>query len=172
KWPDASEASRCSASTSAAKHRLARSTRGAATTSSIWNTDGKRRRPISRFAITSPALKNRAGHATISRRAGAAVEQSLSFSRGAKMHPTRSARGSRIIPRLRDSHARRCGVQAVAATLSLVAFANLVGAQDPTQVRRLLALLRGVEQEYREAFDENGALVRPMELEEAKLLLA
>ena len=88
------------------------------------------------------------------------------------MHPTRSARGSRTIPRPRDSHARRRGVRAVAVTLFLVAFANLVGAQDPTQVRRVLALLRGVEQEYREAFDENGALVRPMELEEAKLLLA
>lgn len=43
---------------------------------------------------------------------------------------------------------------------------------DPTQVHRLLRLLHGVEHEYREAFDPSGALVRPIELEEAALLLA
>jgi high-affinity iron transporter len=37
---------------------------------------------------------------------------------------------------------------------------------------RLLDLLRGVQGEYAEAFDDHGALVRPIELEEAGLLLA
>src|SRR4029078_13239656 len=37
---------------------------------------------------------------------------------------------------------------------------------------RLLDLLRGVQGEYAEAFDDHGALVRPLELEEAGLLLA
>lgn len=43
---------------------------------------------------------------------------------------------------------------------------------DPESARRLLGLLGGVAQEYEEAFDAGGALVRPMELEEARLLLA
>src|SRR4029453_14595532 len=37
---------------------------------------------------------------------------------------------------------------------------------------RVLALLRGVAGEYAEAFDADGRLARPVELEEASLLLA
>ncbi len=39
-------------------------------------------------------------------------------------------------------------------------------------VRRLLALFAGIRTEYQEAFDANGTLGRPIELEEARLLLA
>src|SRR5262245_126565 len=48
-------------------------------------------------------------------------------------------------------------------------------AATPEQVRaasRVLALLRGVAGEYAEAFDADGRLARPVELEEAGLLLA
>src|SRR5436190_15587820 len=48
-------------------------------------------------------------------------------------------------------------------------------AATPEQIQaggRLLDLLRGVQGEYAEAFDDHGALVRPIELEEAGLLLA
>src|SRR6185369_9529496 len=48
-------------------------------------------------------------------------------------------------------------------------------AATPEQVQagaRLLDLLRGVQGEYAEAFDDHGALIRPIELEEAGLLLA
>ncbi len=43
---------------------------------------------------------------------------------------------------------------------------------DSAAARRVLGLLRGVEQEYQEAFDDTGTLGRPLELEEATLLLA
>ncbi|TMA39371.1 MAG: cytochrome c [Deltaproteobacteria bacterium] len=43
---------------------------------------------------------------------------------------------------------------------------------DASGVRRLLAVLGGVVQEYGEAFTDDGALSRPIELEEAGLLLA
>src|SRR5262245_38010583 len=46
------------------------------------------------------------------------------------------------------------------------------GADRTADARRLLTLLAGVSGEYREAFDEPGRLVRTIELEEAKLLLA
>src|SRR4029453_16679161 len=46
------------------------------------------------------------------------------------------------------------------------------GADRTADTRRLLTLLAGVAGEYREAFDEHGRLVRTIELEEAKLLLA
>lgn len=42
---------------------------------------------------------------------------------------------------------------------------------DAAAVQRLLGLLGGVDQEYAEAFDAGGALVRPTELDEARLLL-
>lgn len=42
---------------------------------------------------------------------------------------------------------------------------------DTTQARTFLTLLGGVEHEYREAFDGAGKLVRPLELDEATLLL-
>ncbi|MBI3782688.1 MAG: cytochrome c [Deltaproteobacteria bacterium] len=38
--------------------------------------------------------------------------------------------------------------------------------------QRLFQLLRGVEQEYREACAEDGTLIRPLDLEEARLLVA
>ncbi len=50
-----------------------------------------------------------------------------------------------------------------------------VAAPTPEQVQtggRVLDLLRGVAGEYAEAFDDQGHLVRPIELEEAGLLLA
>src|SRR5262245_49257433 len=50
-----------------------------------------------------------------------------------------------------------------------------VAAPTPEQVQaggRVLDLLRGVGSEYAEAFDDHGTLVRPIELEEAGLLLA
>lgn len=43
---------------------------------------------------------------------------------------------------------------------------------DTADARRLLTLLAGMRDEYREAFDSKGALTRPIEVEEAKLLLA
>src|SRR5262245_47045967 len=46
------------------------------------------------------------------------------------------------------------------------------GTDRAADARRLLTLLAGVSGEYREAFDEHGRLVRTIELEEAKLLLA
>jgi high-affinity iron transporter len=46
-------------------------------------------------------------------------------------------------------------------------------AGDPAaDTRRLLALLAGIGGEYHEAFDAGGHLTRPIEIEEAKLLLA
>jgi high-affinity iron transporter len=48
-----------------------------------------------------------------------------------------------------------------------------VAAADRTaDTRRLLTLLAGVASEYREAFDDQGRLVRTIEIEEARLLLA
>src|SRR4029453_15066395 len=46
------------------------------------------------------------------------------------------------------------------------------GADRAADARRLLTLLAGVSGEYREAFDEHGRLVRTIQLEGAKLLLA
>jgi high-affinity iron transporter len=42
---------------------------------------------------------------------------------------------------------------------------------SPQQARRLLTLLDGVASEYQEAFDAHGTLTRPIELEEARLLV-
>jgi mono/diheme cytochrome c family protein len=42
---------------------------------------------------------------------------------------------------------------------------------DPAQVQRMLKLLAGVASEYREAFDDKGAIVRPLDLDETKLML-
>ena len=53
--------------------------------------------------------------------------------------------------------------------------ASAVAAATPEQLQagvRVLELLRGVVSEYAEAFDDQGTLVRPIELEEARLLLA
>lgn len=44
--------------------------------------------------------------------------------------------------------------------------------EQAASVRRILILLHGVEEEYREAFDASGRVVRPLEIEEARLLLA
>ena len=42
---------------------------------------------------------------------------------------------------------------------------------DPARTQRMLKLLAGVASEYREAFDDQGAVVRPIDLEETGLLL-
>ena len=44
-------------------------------------------------------------------------------------------------------------------------------AAAPEQAKRLIALLDGIATEYQEAFDARGTLVRPIELEEARLLV-
>lgn len=61
------------------------------------------------------------------------------------------------------------------ALLVAAAPARVPAAVTPAQARdaeRVLQLLPGVVAEYAEAFDETGRLVRPIELEEAGLLLA
>ena len=45
------------------------------------------------------------------------------------------------------------------------------GAPDPAKVQRMLKLLSGIASEYREAFDDQGAIVRPIDLDETRLLL-
>ena len=56
-------------------------------------------------------------------------------------------------------HASRAGADARAA------------APDPAQVQRMLKLLAGIAGEYREAFDDKGAIVRPIDIDESRLLL-
>jgi FTR1 family protein len=46
------------------------------------------------------------------------------------------------------------------------------GADTKAAVTRVLTLLRAVGDEYREALDESGKIVRPIEIEEARLFLA
>jgi len=43
---------------------------------------------------------------------------------------------------------------------------------DPAGVRRLLTMLAGIRDEYREALDDAGKLIAPREIEEARLLIA
>ena len=50
--------------------------------------------------------------------------------------------------------------------------ATAVAAPDPDVVRRLAQLAAAVGEEYREALDDAGRVVRPIEIEEAKLLLS
>src|SRR5262245_64290122 len=50
--------------------------------------------------------------------------------------------------------------------------ARAAGNASVADTRRLLALLAGIAGEYHEAFDAQGRLTRPIEVEEAKLLLA
>lgn len=57
----------------------------------------------------------------------------------------------------------------VALALAGAAFASPAA---PPEARRLMTLLAGMRDEYREAFDASGRLVRAIEVEEAKLLLA
>src|SRR5262249_12036090 len=45
------------------------------------------------------------------------------------------------------------------------------GASDPAKVQRMLKLLSGIAGEYREAFDDQGAIVRPIDIDETRLLL-
>jgi high-affinity iron transporter len=61
---------------------------------------------------------------------------------------------------------------AIAALAPLGLALASVARGDDADVQRLFALVRGVEREYAEAFDDSGQLVRPIELEEAALLLA
>ena len=64
------------------------------------------------------------------------------------------------------------GAGALIAGLVLLSTAASLGAEaDAAGVRRLLALLGGVVQEYGEAFTDDGTLSRAVELEEARLLL-
>ena len=59
------------------------------------------------------------------------------------------------------------------ASLVLLLAPSSRGAEvDASGVRRLLAVLGGIVQEYGEAFTDDCALSRPIELEEAGLLLA
>jgi high-affinity iron transporter len=55
---------------------------------------------------------------------------------------------------------------------SPAALGATVAATPADEARRLLTLLRGVGEEYREALDADGRLVRPLEIEEARLLIA
>jgi mono/diheme cytochrome c family protein len=43
---------------------------------------------------------------------------------------------------------------------------------DPAAVQRTLQLLAGIGSEYREAFDDQGKLIRPLDVDETRLLLA
>jgi mono/diheme cytochrome c family protein len=45
------------------------------------------------------------------------------------------------------------------------------GASDPAKVQRMLKLLSGIAGEYREAFDDQGAIVRPIDIDETRLLV-
>jgi hypothetical protein len=55
--------------------------------------------------------------------------------------------------------------------LSVVAGAAALTPEESFDVRRLLTLLAGVRDEYREAHDASGRVVRPVELTEARLLI-
>jgi len=69
-----------------------------------------------------------------------------------------------------DARTRRT---AALVGLILVALAaRAVAAPDPDVVRRLAQLAAAVGEEYREALDDAGRVVRPIEIEEAKLLLS
>src|SRR5262245_61295548 len=63
-------------------------------------------------------------------------------------------------------------------TLALVVLATLARAayggadERAAAAERVLGLLRGIASEYREAFDDQGTLARPIELDEASLLVA
>jgi mono/diheme cytochrome c family protein len=85
-----------------------------------------------------------------------------------------AARQSLALPHEPASAVLPAGVTLLSGVLVciLVASTSIAHAEaDPSRVRRLLSLLRGIEQEYREAFDEQGTVVRPVELEEVALLL-
>jgi len=60
--------------------------------------------------------------------------------------------------------------RALMASLLLLVAASSPAEVDMSGVRRLLGLLGGIVQEYEEAFADDGALARPVELEEARLL--
>jgi high-affinity iron transporter len=71
-------------------------------------------------------------------------------------------------------HLRSLSIRLVAVlVLGLSAGAARAASADRTaDVRRLLSLLGGISTEYREAFDDQGHLARPIEIDEARLLLA
>src|SRR5262245_2695740 len=63
----------------------------------------------------------------------------------------------------------------LALALVLAAAARVAEAADADttrEARRVLSLVRGIGEEYREALDDAGRVVRPLELDEARLLLA
>jgi high-affinity iron transporter len=59
----------------------------------------------------------------------------------------------------------------LAAMWFVLVFAGASRAADVASVQRLLGIVAAIGQEYAEAFDESGTLVRPLELDEARLLL-
>src|SRR5262245_29867684 len=71
------------------------------------------------------------------------------------------------------AHVPRPHPSVLALLLCVVAGPVLAGSSDRADdTRRLLTLLGGVATEYREAFDDTGRPTRPIEIEEARLLLA
>jgi high-affinity iron transporter len=66
---------------------------------------------------------------------------------------------------------RRLLVLLATVALGLPAGAN-AASPDPAAVRRVLGLLGAVGVEYQEGVDETGQVVRPLELEEARMFLA
>ena len=68
---------------------------------------------------------------------------------------------------------RRClWVALVGPILSLVLTSRATAAVDAEVVRRLALLAAAVGEEYREALDDAGRVVRPIEIQEARLLLS
>jgi high-affinity iron transporter len=96
------------------------------------------------------------------------------------MRPIRSAHGSKTTPapESRRARARFARVRLtvimrrLAAMWFVLACAGVSVAADVASMQRLLGIVAAVGQEYAEAFDERGTLVRPLELDEARLLLA
>src|SRR6185295_8710944 len=72
----------------------------------------------------------------------------------------------------RPPRARLCAALVLAgALLPLPAWAEPAADKSAT-VTRILTLLRAVGEEYREALDDSGKIVRPIEIDEARLFLA
>jgi len=68
---------------------------------------------------------------------------------------------------------RPSSLRRVLCSLLLLASAALAAPDEGAeQAKRLIALLDGIATEYQEAFDAAGTLARPIEIEEARLLLA
>jgi high-affinity iron transporter len=70
-----------------------------------------------------------------------------------------------------DARLRRLVLAAGLVSAVLLARPVWAGQAEVESTRRLLTLVRGVGEEYREALDPDGRIVRPIELEEARLFL-